>query len=144
MNNDTTYALGVLAVLIGIVYAKKFTGGVLEMLLTLTRPGATVLLLGIVAYIYSTGYLYTALASCLVAVYLLKDVWTHWVASDERRLYLDVGLDNARFDPRTSVDLQFANGTTVHDSPNMLHKDRDQSGLLLFPPSSATLASMSG
>lgn len=144
MNNDTTYALVVVGAFVGIVSMKKFAGGLLEMLLTLTRPGATVLLLSAVAYLYSQGLVYTALASAIIAVYLLKDVWTYWVASDARRLHLDVGLDQARFNASTSVDLQWANGDVVHDSPNMLHKDRDVSPLLLYPPSEQTLRNMSG
>ena len=74
----------------------------------------------------------------------MKDLWVTWPVSDARRLYLDLGLDAARFDPRTSIDLQFANGTATHDSPNMLRKDADASPLLVYPPSQATLASLSG
>lgn len=144
MNNDSLYALGVIALLVGVIAGKRFAGGLLEMLLTLTRPGATVLLLGLVAYLYSRGLIYSSLAAAVVSVYLLKDVWTHWVNSDQRRLHIDVGLDQSRFNPNTSVDLQWANGTAVHDSPNMMHKDRDVSPLLLYPPSDATLKSMSG
>ncbi len=144
MNNDRLYALGVLGLLVGVISAKRFAGGLLEMLLTLTRPGATVLLLGGVLYLYSQGLVYTSLAAAVVTIYLLKDVWTHWVNSDDRRLHIDVGLDHGRFNPNTSVDLQWANGTAVHDSPNMLHKDRDVSPLLLYPPSQETLRNMSG
>ena len=144
MNNDSLYALGLLGLLVGVVSTKRFAGGLLELLLTLTRPGATVLLLGTVAYLYSRGLVYTSLAASVMSIYLLKDVWTHWVASDERRLHIDVGLDQSRFNPNTSVDLQWANGTTVHDSPNMMHKDRDVSSLLLYPPSQDTLRGMSG
>jgi len=144
MNNDTIYSLLVLGLFIGVVSGKRFMGGLLETLLTFTRPGATVLLLGGVAYLYSRGLVYTALASGILSIYLLKDVWTHWVASDERRLHIDMGLDQARFNPNTSVDLQWATKMTVHDSPNMLHTDRDVSPLLLYPPSQETLAGMSG
>jgi hypothetical protein len=144
MNNDSLYALVVLGLLVGVISAKRFAGGLLELLLTLTRPGSTILLLGLVAYIYSRGLVYTSLAAGVVSVYLLKDVWTHWPASDDRRLQIDVGLDQARFNPNTSVDLQWATGSAVHDSPNMMHKDRDVSDLLLYPPTADTLASMSG
>lgn len=144
MNNDTTYALAVVGLFVGIISMKKFAGGILELLVSLTRPGATVLLLSVVAYLYSQGFIYTALASAIIVVYLLKDVWTHWVASDARRLHMETGLDQARFNPSTSVDLQWASGAAVHDSPNMLHADRDASSLLLYPPSDATLRSMSG
>ena len=123
---------------------KGFSGGLLEMLLTFTRPGATVLLLGLVVYLYTQGLVYTALASAVVVVYLLKDVWTNWVNSDARRLHMDSGLDQSRFNLASSVDLQWASGMVTHDSPNMLHKDRDASPLLLYPPSDATLRSMSG
>lgn len=144
MNNDTFYALGLLGVFVGIISTKRFAGGLLELLLSLTRPGSTVLLLGLVAFLYSQGLLYTSLAASILSIYLLKDVWKYWVASDERRLQIDVGLDQARFNPNTSVDLQWATGSTVHTSPNMLHRDRDASPLLLYPPSQQVLASMSG
>lgn len=144
MNNDSTYALLVLGVFVGIISMKGFAGGLLELLVTLTRPGATVLLLGVVVYLYSQGLVYTALAASIVVVYLLKDVWTHWVASDARRLHIDMGVDQSRFNPNTSVDLQWASGLVSHDSPNMLHKDSDASPLLLYPPTDATLRSMSG
>lgn len=144
MNNDTTYALVVLGIFVGVISMKGFAGGLLEMLVTLTRPGATVLLLGLIAYLYSQGLVYTSLVSAVVAVYLLKDVWTHWVASDARRLHVDTGIDQARFNSNTSVDLQWATGSAVHDSPNMLHSDRDVSSLLLYPPSDDVLRSMSG
>ena len=123
---------------------KGFAGGLLELLLTLTRPGATVILLGAVVYLYSQGLVYISLASAIVVVYLLKDVWTYWVASDARRLKLDMGLDQSRFNPNTSVDLQWATGMATHDSPNMLHKDRDANPLLLYPPTDDTLRSMFG
>lgn len=144
MNNDSIYALALLGLLVGVISTRRFAGGLIEMLLTLTRPGSTVILLGLVAYLYSQGLVYTSLAAGVISVYLLKDVWTQWVNSDERRLQIDIGLDQSRFNPLTSVDLQWANGTAVHDSPNMLHKDRDVSPLLLYPPSQDTLASMSG
>lgn len=144
MNNDSTYSLLVLGFFVSVISMKGFSGGLLEMLLTLTRPGATVLLLGLVVYLYTQGLVYTALASAVVVVYLLKDVWTNWVKSDARRLHMDVGLDQSRFNPASSVDLQWASGMVTHDSPNMLHKDRDASPLLLYPPSEATLRSMSG
>jgi hypothetical protein len=144
MANDTVYALGILAIFGVVILRQQFTALTLEVLISLTRPGATVLLLAITLYLYSTGLTYTALAFALLSVYLLQDVWKHWVASDARRLYLDMGRDQARFNASTSVDLQWANRAIVHDSPNMLHKDGDATPLLLYPPSQATLESMSG
>lgn len=64
--------------------------------------------------------------------------------SDSRRQYLDMGRDQARFNEATSVDLQWANRSTIHDSPNMLRTDGDASPLLLYPPSQSTLESMCG
>ena len=144
MNNDTPYALVVLVFLLLVISARGFSAGILELLTSLTRPGATILLLGSIVYLYSKGYLRTSLALALLSMFLLKSLWTTWPLSDERRLYLDLGADNARFDARTSIDLQFANGSAIHDSPNMLHKDGDATPLLLYPPSDATLASLSG
>jgi hypothetical protein len=140
---DANYALGVLGVLLVVIVFKRFSFTLLELLLKLTRPGATVLLLSVVVWLYSKNLLYTALASVVLVVFLLKDLWTGYVRSDARRLFLDMGLDAARFDPLTSIDLQFANGTAVHDSPSMLHRD-SQPSLLIYPPSAETLAQMNG
>lgn len=76
-------------------------------------------------------------------MYLLKDIWVLWPRSDARRLHLDVARDQARFDPSTSVDLQWANGTVGHDSPSMLEAHGD-SKMLVFPPSSEVLNEMCG
>ena len=144
MTNDTNYSIAVLVVFLAIVTTGKIMPAVLELLLKLSRPGATVLILSFVAYVYSRGYVYTTLALALVSVYLMKDLWTTWVNSDQRRLELDIGKDLTRFDPRTSVDLQWATKSVEHDSPNMLYKGVDAGPLLVYPPSEATLRSMSG
>jgi len=144
MTPDSLIALSLLLVLFGFVVMRMFSLPVLEMLLMLGRPGATVLVLSLVAYAYFKGYLLTALAGALVSVYLLKDLWTEYPASDARRLYLDRLRDTSRFDSTNSIDLQFANGTAVHDSPSMLRKDKDVDPLLVYPPSKAVLKSMSG
>ena len=143
MTPDSLIALTLLLVLFGFVVTKMFSLPVLEMLLKLGRPGATVLVLSLVAYAYFKGYLLTALAGGLVSVYLLKDLWIEYPSSDARRLYLEQLRDTSRFDPANSIDLQFANGTKIHDSPNMLRKDKDVE-LLVYPPSQAVLKSMSG
>jgi hypothetical protein len=144
MKNDTLYATIVSVVFLSVIARGWFCSMILEGLLMLTRPGATVLLLGAIAYLFSQGLVLTSLALTLLSIYLLNDVWTSWVRSDARRLFLDIGRDQARFNSSTSVDLQWATKMAVHDSPNMLHKDVDASPLLIFPPSQATLASMSG
>jgi len=84
------------------------------------------------------------LVAGIMSVFLLMDVWTRFYHSDDRRLYKDVQKDQARFDPSKSVDLQWANGSVTHDSPNMLHKDADTTPLLIFPPSTETLETMCG
>lgn len=144
MTNDSLYAL-VLLGLFGIVLLRqRFTTVTLEILISLTRPGASMLLLAATLYLYVIGFTYTALVVALISVYLLQSAWQTWVKSDARRLHLDIGRDQARFNESTSVDLQWANRAVIHDSPNMLHKDADATPLLLYPPSQATLESMSG
>ena len=144
MTNDILYALGVLALFVSVIANKSFGQPVLEGLLSLTRPGATVLLLLVIVYLYLQRLIFTMIVVSVVVMFLLKDVWTNWVRSDARRLYLDIGRDQARFDPANSIDLQFGNGTATHDKPKMLAHDRDVSPLLIFPPSSDTLAEMCG
>jgi hypothetical protein len=141
--SDSKYALGVLAVLGVVVVLKQFSFVLLELLLKLTRPGATVLLLSAVVWLYSKNLLYTALASTVLVVFLLHDLWTGYVRSDARRLFLEMGIDMARFDPLTSIDLQFANGTAVHDTPSMLSQG-SRPALLVYPPSAETLEQMNG
>jgi hypothetical protein len=144
MTNDILYALGVLVVFVGVIAKQSFHEGALEGLLSLTRPGATTLLLAVIVYLYIQQLMFTMVAVTVVVIFLLKDVWTNWVRSDARRLYLDVGRDQARFDQSTSIDLQFANGTVTHRKPKMLRKDHDVSPLLIYPPSSGTLEEMCG
>jgi len=143
MSPDSKYALGALGVLLITVCLKQFSFGVLELLLWLTRPGATVLLLGLLVYIYSKKLLWTMLASTLVVAYLLKDVWTAWPRSDARRLHLEIGRDLARFNPSNSIDLQFADKSVVHSEPEMLNRALDPK-MLVFPPSDDVLREMSG
>jgi hypothetical protein len=141
--SDSIYALGVLGVLLLTITLKQFSFSLLELLLKLTRPGATVLLLSALVWLYSKKLLYTALALSILVVVLLRDLWTGYVRSDARRLFLEMGLDAARFDPSTSIDLQFANGTAVHDAPTM-HVKGNSPILLVYPPSAETLEQMNG
>ena len=144
MSRDTSYATLVLVFLLLTIIQKGFSAKLLEMLLSLTRPGATFLLLGVLLYSYHLGHHYTFLAFALLSVFLLKDLWTTWPQSDARRLQLDIAKDQARFDPSLSLDIQVANGTVGHHAPRMLRKDGDASPLLLFPPSAETLRELSG
>lgn len=136
---DLQYAL--LSILF-LVFSKT-SPMILEVLLWLTRPLSTILLLGTILYSYNKGLLYTSIMSAITSSVLLKDMWTTWPRSDSRRLYLEQKRDQARFDPMKSVDLQVANGDLSFDSPNMLHQPKNRE-LLVFPPSNEVLAEMCG
>ena len=143
MSPDSKYALGALGVLLITICLKQFSFAVLELLLWLTRPGATVLLLGLLVFIYSKKLLWTTLASTLVVAYLLKDLWTAWPRSDARRLHLEIGRDLARFNPANSIDLQFADKSVTHSAPEMVSHAIDPK-MLVFPPSDDVLRELSG
>jgi hypothetical protein len=108
-----------------------------------SRQLSTVFILGLVAYTYMSGYHLTALVGGLLSVYLLRTFWTTWPRSDASRLYVDVATDNARFNPATSIDLQFANKTVTHNLPVLLVKPLFLD-MLTFPPSAETLTELSG
>jgi len=143
MKKDLTGAL----VLIGVFVAMYATGtqypNVLDSLLFLGRPISTGLILGGVMVLYAYGYHASALIAGLLSVYLLKTMWVTWPRSDARRLHLEVGRDQARFDPASSIDLQFANGTVTHNLPVLLVQPHFPE-MLVFPPTSETLAEMNG
>jgi hypothetical protein len=114
----------------------------LEGLLQLTRPGASIVLVGGVVWLAMQGYRTSAILAVGLVAVVLREVWATWPRSDARRLYLDVGRDVRRFDPATSVDLQVANGTLRPDAPNL--PPPFQPALLLFPPTPEQLAELSG
>jgi hypothetical protein len=143
MNPDESYALLLLVCLLVIVTQKQVSYRLLELLINLTRPGATVALLGLLAFVYVKHLHYTFLVLGLLTVFLLKDIWSKWVQSDARRLYLETGRDEGRFDHSTSIDLQMADGTVKHAPPSLYHKDW-QPKLLVFPPSAAVQQEMNG
>jgi hypothetical protein len=118
--------------------------GALEFLGLFGRPAASVLVLGSILVLHAKGLRLTSLVAAVLSVYLLKMVWTTWPRSDERRLHLEIGRDQARWDPVNSIDLQFANKTTVHDAPDMLVTPVPFPEMLVFPPSSDTLHEMCG
>jgi hypothetical protein len=144
MSPDESYATLLLAFLLVIVTQKKFASLLLELLLKLTRPGATVALLGFMAFVYHKGLHYTFLLVGLVSVFLLKDIWSRWVSSDARRLFLETGRDEDRFDHSSSIDLQMADGTVKHAAPSMYSSPGNRPTLLVFPPSEETLKEMNG
>jgi hypothetical protein len=143
MTPDESYASLLLALLLVVVTQKQFSHMVLELLLKLTRPGATVLLLGLLVFVYNKGLHYTFLVFALVCVFLLKDLWTYWIGSDARRLHLEVGRDQDRFDHSSSIDLQMADKTVVHAPPSMYSPGWSPK-LLVFPPSAETQFEMNG
>lgn len=116
----------------------------LEGLLLLGRPLSTALITGGVVVLYCYKYHATALVAGLLSVYLLKTMWVTWPRSDARRLHLEVGRDNARFDPATSIDLQFANGSVTHSMPHMISPPAAFPELLVFPPSAEVQRDMNG
>jgi hypothetical protein len=133
MTRDFILALVLIGV--GVIFAvtKQVSPYVVEHLLMLTRPGATILLLGSVLFGYTQGYHKSALIGGVLSITVLRALWTDWPRSDARRLHLEVGRDNARFDPSTSIDLQFGNGTcntrcAIHTCKTM------ESGYANFPP----------
>jgi hypothetical protein len=143
MTPDESYASLLLAFLLVVVTEKQFSNILLELLLKLTRPGATAALLALLAFVYHKGLHYSFLALALISVFLLKDMWTYWIASDARRLYLEVGRDNDRFDHSSSIDLQMADKTVVHAPPSMYSPGWSPK-LLVFPPSAETQKEMNG
>jgi hypothetical protein len=144
MDNDFLLSVFLLVVFLAVIVRGWFCYMVMEGLISLTRPGATIALLGLVLALYAKNFKMATLVAGIMSVFLLMDVWTRFYHSDDRRLYKDVQKDQARFDPSKSVDLQWANGSVTHDSPNMLHKDADTTPLLIFPPSTETLETMCG
>jgi hypothetical protein len=140
MNKDSVGGLLLVGVLLVSIVYRKFSASLLELLLHITRPVSTILLLGGVLGLYIKGYQYTSLGLGLLSIYLLKDMWK-WTQA--RRLHLDIEADQARFDPSQSVDLRWAQKSVTHDSPNMLSASKSEN-MLVFPPSAEVLAQMSG
>jgi len=143
MSPDESYSMLLLAFLLVIVTQKQFSAQLLELLLKLTRPGATIVLLALLVLTYVNHLHYTFLMLGLIVVFLLKDMWTAWPRSDARRLYLEVGRDQDRFDHSSSIDLQMADGTVKHEIPSVRDKNTHRT-LLVFPPSAETLHEMNG
>jgi len=143
MSPDSFYALAVLGFLLAVISFKQFPIFLLESLLKLGRSGATVLILAVIALLFTRKLPYTALAFALVSAYLLKDMWTAWVRSDARRFNQDVNADNALFDPFSIFDIAMANKTVIHAAPSMVSPPHDNKNLV-YPPSPETLREMNG
>jgi len=143
MTNDFTIALVLVAVFLGISIARRVYPQAIEVLLMIGRPGATVVLLSSLLWMYSRRLYLSSLIGAIIVVIILRALWTSWVRSDARRLHLEVGRDLARFNPANSIDLQFADGTVKHDAPSMLIKPWNPT-MLIFPPSEEVLREMNG
>lgn len=141
---DTILAFVVGALLMLVIGLKQFSFPLMEVLIKLPRPVVTAGLLIIPVALYMNYMLYTSLISIIMVVYLITDIWKAYPTSDARRLFLESGRDQTRFDRTKSIDLQFADHTAMHDSPNMLYKDQDASPLLIYPPSPSVLYEMCG
>lgn len=143
MAPDESYSMLLLAFLLVVVTQKQFSHSVMELLLRLSRPGATVALLALLVVVYKQNLHYTFLVLGLIVVFLLKDIWTFWPRSDKRRLELEIGRDQDRFDHSTSIDLQMADKTVTHAPPSMYSPGWSPK-LLIFPPSAETQYDMNG
>ena len=143
MTPDESYAALSVTALIVVITQKQFSRFLMELLLKLSRPGATVALLALLVLVWMKGLHYTFLALAILVVFLLKDIWHYWVESDARRLYLELGRDNDRFDPKSSIDIQMADKTVVHGPPKIYNKHTPRT-LLVFPPSPETQYAMNG
>lgn len=143
MKKDLGGALVLIAVFAAMLATHAHFPILLESLLFLGRPLSTALILGSIVMLWVSKYRASALVAGLLSVYLLKTMWTSWPRSDARRLHLEVGRDQARFDPTTSIDLQFANGTVTHNLPHLLVQPSFPE-MLVFPPSSETQVEMNG
>jgi hypothetical protein len=143
MNKDFVGALVLIGVFAVMMAMRIQFPPFLEATLHVTRPLATIVALGAVAALYLYKYHVTALVAGMLSIYLLKTIWVTWPRSDKRRLFLDISADQARFDPATSIDLQFANGTATHNLPVLLSKPLFPE-MLVFPPSPETQEQMNG
>lgn len=144
MKGDNLYAIG-LSVLFFIFVATNYKfPQALEALSYFGRPAATILVLGSVVVLYYKDLHKTALVATLLSVYLLTTIWTTWPRSDEKRLHLEIGRDQSRFEEQNSIDLQFATGSAKFDAPDMLLSPTPFPELLVFPPSSETMTNMCG
>ena len=140
MNKDSLGGIVLVLVLLVSISQRRFCEWLLELLVKLTRPGSTILLLGSCLVLFMKGYYYTALALGLLSMFLLKDMW---VLTSARRLYNDIQKDQSRFVASNSIDLQFAQKSVSHDSPSVLSSSKSET-MLIFPPSTETLSQMCG
>lgn len=141
---DTVLASG-LSILFALLLLSKWRFNLgLQLLSTFGRPAASILILGSVVVLFYKNFPLSGLVAGLLSVYLLKTVWTAWPRSDEKRLFQEMGRDQARWVASNSIDIQFGNKTATHDSPIFHAPPEPFPELLVFPPRSETLQEMCG
>ena len=131
-------------ILIGIfVFLQLTKSSYLLNVMSTSREITILLVLSFIIFIHKKGYHSTSFLSSLFLIYLIKTLWITWPYSPENRLYIEVQKDKARFDPSTSIDLQFANKSVHHNLPVLLVQPYFPD-LLKFPPSTSTLEELNG
>ena len=139
MNKDEMIALG-LGLVSTLLLLPNIRHPVLELVGNPLGAAAGILL---ILYALVNHYALVSIVLTAVVIYLMN-AHTKYVTSTEQQIYRDTVADDARFIPANSVDLQVANKTLVHDSPNMLNPPEPTPTLLTYPPSEETLRSLSG
>jgi len=89
---------------------------------------------------YTKGFVGLLVLGLLVL--FLRTVSSGTPLQDE--LAKSVESDRRRFRPENSLDISMAMGLITHGAPQMLNPPSQGPPLLLYPPSSETLARMSG
>lgn len=140
MNNDHRFAAA-----LGLLSTTLLWEPVRYPVLEFVSQPVILLLAGVLfVYLFVCDMPLTAIVLFGVALYLLRE-WSTYTKTPERKLYLDSVQDDARFNPGLSVDLQSANKTLGFDAPSLLQGPIPHSEpLLTYPPSDATLMSLSG
>lgn len=145
--DDKTVALGIIVVY-GLLRVTSYINNVYELLLRLPggRPVATIIIVLLPAISYSRSMSLTTTVLVGVVFFILQALWVSWTSTDTRRQMLDEERDQSRFISTNSIDLQFGNGSVVHESPSMYSADPIQrvNGLLKFPPTADVLMSLNG
>jgi uncharacterized membrane protein len=144
MTPDSGIAIGVFSVLFAFIVLPHFAEPFLDFFLFAGLQISSIVLLSGIVLAYLRDYKQTAVVLTLFLAYLLPIMWTTYPRSDSRRLRRDITKDQARFEEKNSIDLQFANGSVIHDSPNMLAKNVNYEPLIVFPPSEEVKHQLNG
>jgi hypothetical protein len=142
METDESYALILFACLLMLLSQDDINTSVVKFLLQLTRPVTTAILGLALFVVIKYGLHYTFLLLLVISVYLLQKIWTNDVTYDSSVQY-DIGRDQSRFNPSTSLDLQLATGS-IKPPISLNQYVGSTSNLLIYPPSFETLKELSG